>query len=295
MGKAAISILLMFSCLTFGQEAGEVLPAAIGEWQAAGDTQVYVGDDLFMYIDGGAEVHHEYGFDRVFVRDYQRGEDIIAVELYRMTSCGFGLFSFTRSSDDEPKNLGNAGALSDYYLAFWSGNDVVIITAQTEFEGTKRAVMDIATELAERFPASGDYPEMIAFLPLAGRVPESEKYITGPVVMQNVAYPVARFIPGYEEAVAADYIFDGSEGKLLVLRWSDAGAAAEALETAAGRAMEAGFAIRRADDGDMMINMNDGKYMDIRLDVKTAWIAIGEGGVVEKIIGLRTTGNGGTQ
>ncbi len=294
MGKTAV-FLMILSCVSFAQDGGEVLPAAIGDWRAASEVQVYVGDDLFMYINGGAEVHHEYGFDRVFVRDYQRGEDVIAVEVYRMTKGAFGLFSFTRSSDDEPVELGSAGALSDYYLAFWGGNDLVVITAQTEFEGNRDAVLEVATKLAPGFPASGEVPGMLELLPERGRVANSETYAVGPVVMQNVAYPVARFISGYEEAVAADYGFDGSEGKLLVLRWSDAGAAAEALETAAGRAGEAGFAIRRADDGDMMIAMNDDKYMDIRLDGKTAWIAIGEGGVVEKIIGLRTTGKGGTQ
>jgi hypothetical protein len=267
----------------------EVLPDSIAGWQAAGDVQVYVGDDLFLYIDGGAEVQHEYGFDRVFVRDYMRGEDIIAVEVYRMTKGAFGLFSFTRSGRDEAVQLGNGGALSDYYLAFWSGNDMVVITAQNGFEGTRAAVLEVGRKLAERFPASGSEPEMVKSLPTEGKVAGSEKYIAGPVVMQNVAYSVSRFVTGYREAATAEYhLASGAEGMLMFVKWSDAEAAAVSVEAAVERAQAAGLHARRVDNGDANIYVKEGEQIEIRLDGNTAWIAVAGADAVAEINGLRT-------
>ncbi|MCK7579399.1 MAG: hypothetical protein MZV65_29205 [Chromatiales bacterium] len=40
-------------------------------WRPDGDIQRYAGEDLFVYIDGGAEIYHEYGFRRVVARDYR--------------------------------------------------------------------------------------------------------------------------------------------------------------------------------------------------------------------------------
>ena len=276
MGKTAV-FLMILSCVSFAQDGGEVLPAAIGDWRAASEVQVYVGDDLFLYINGGAEVHHEYGFDRVFVRDYQRGENIIAVEVYRMTNGAFGLFSFTRSSDDEPVELGNAGALSDYYLAFWGGNDLVVITAQTEFEGNRDAVLEVATKLAPGFTASGEVPEMLELLPKNGRVANSETYAVGPVVMQNVAYGVAQLFGGYEEAVAGEYILDEAEGKLLALRWDDAGAASAALEAAVERALASGGEVSRWNDGPVTVVFDNGDRLKISVTGATVRIAIAKG------------------
>jgi hypothetical protein len=286
---AAMAPIFAVAAAGFFVETAEVLPDSIAGWQAAGGMQVYVGDDLFTYIDGGAEVHREYGFDRVFVRDYMRGDDIIAVEVYRMTNAAFGLFSFTRSSEDEPVALGSGGALSDYYLAFWSGNDMVVVTAQTEFESNKQSVLEVGRELAKKFPASGAEPEMMALLPEEGKVANSEKYIAGPVVMQNVAYSVGRFFSGYKEAVAAEYrLPSGAEGILMAVRWTDAATVAAALDEALGRARDAGIRFRRADDGAVSLALDDGDQIEIRVNGAIAWMAVAKGETAGELIAMRT-------
>ena len=40
-------------------------------WTKDGDHQSFEGEDLFIYIDGGAEIYFEYGFRRVIVQDYR--------------------------------------------------------------------------------------------------------------------------------------------------------------------------------------------------------------------------------
>mgnify|MGYP006290307413 CR=1 FL=1 len=41
-----------------------------GEWTRHRQAEIYQGDDLFLYINGGAEIYHEYGFKQVLLQDY---------------------------------------------------------------------------------------------------------------------------------------------------------------------------------------------------------------------------------
>ena len=49
------------------------LPAdnAAAGWAKDGAPQEFEGEDLYTYIDGGAEIYQEYGFRRVIVQDYE--------------------------------------------------------------------------------------------------------------------------------------------------------------------------------------------------------------------------------
>ncbi|MCK5095106.1 MAG: hypothetical protein KAR18_10290, partial [Spirochaetes bacterium] len=44
----------------------------IREWKEDGSPCKYKGEDLYSYINGGAEIYHEYGFKQVIVQDYTR-------------------------------------------------------------------------------------------------------------------------------------------------------------------------------------------------------------------------------
>jgi len=190
-----------------------------------GEAQEFVGDDLFLYMNGGAEIYHEYGFERLTVRDYREGEKTIAVEVYTMAGDAFGIYSFTRSEKGEAIDLGCGGSLSDYYLSFWSGRHMVVVTAQTEFEGKREAVLEIGRELAEGFPPSGERPDIFALLPQENMAQGSEKYIVGPISMQNVSYDISRLLKGFHDSAVADYVVGGRA-------WPGADAAVAALEEA---------------------------------------------------------------
>ena len=75
------------------------LPATVAGWTRADSVGVYAGKNLFLLIDGGADLFYEYGFVRAFSSEYSRSPDTSAtVELYEMESpvAAYGLFtSFT--------------------------------------------------------------------------------------------------------------------------------------------------------------------------------------------------------
>ena len=142
---AFILLLLVAGCST---PENSCPPQHIGTWSAEGETEVYVGDDLFIYINGGAEIYHEYGFVQVAVQRYVRGDDSISVEIYTMDGDAFGIYSFARSSSGHAVKLGNGGTSADYYMHFWSGPELAVITAESEFDDLGAAVLEIGTAVA---------------------------------------------------------------------------------------------------------------------------------------------------
>ena len=204
-------------------------PQDIGLWRMEGESEVYVGDDLFIYINGGAEIYHEYGFDQVAVQRYRRGGDTVSVEIYTMEGNAFGIYSFARSSSGQLVDLGDGATASDYYLHFWSGPDLAVITAENEFADRADAVLEIAAAFAGCRQSGGVEPDLIERLPIEGRVAGSEVYFTGRLAFMNIARPAALLFAGFEDGASANH--DSGES-VVVLRFKDEEAAVQALQEA---------------------------------------------------------------
>ena len=260
------------------QEPTDLLPDELGDWAAVGDADFFRGDELFLYINGGADIYLEYGFQDVALRDYRRGEDIISVEVYSTAADAYGLYSFMRGDGAGALDLGDGGALAQYYLVFWSGRHYVAVTAQSEFEGCREALVGLGRALAERLLAGGTVPPLMAALPAGQRRPGSEKHLVGPIALHNVSILAARLFSGWSECATARYIFpDGSEGALLLLRWPDAEAATAAPAEAALRAEGAG-ASEAALDGDLLtVTGPRSEHLTACVGGRVVVVAIGSG------------------
>ncbi len=82
----------------FFSSCGEQVPQAISlhalisdneieDWKKQGASDLYRGEDLFHYINGGAEIYHEYGFEQVLVQDYANlNGKSISLEIFEMTT-----------------------------------------------------------------------------------------------------------------------------------------------------------------------------------------------------------------
>jgi hypothetical protein len=223
-------LLLLAAC---GQGPEAVLPEAVAGWTAIRPPDTYIGDDLFAYINGGAEIYHEYGFDQVTVCDYGSDDKRITVEVYTMTGGAYGIYTYSRSAQGTAVKLGSGGTLADYYLTFWSGNQLVVVTAQSAGEGHDQ-VRAVAEALAYRFPAAGSRPELMAELPQEQRLAGTEQYLLGRLAMRNLSPLVLGLFSRYDEAAAARYqTAEDSSSLLIVLAWQDETTAAAAIGEAA--------------------------------------------------------------
>ena len=188
-------------------------------WTRDGEPQEYEGQDLYTYIDGGAEIYHEYGFRRVIVQDYKNaGGKSVSLEIFEMETpaAAFGMFTFKRSGKGKVLKLGGGAELEAYYLNYWNGRFLVTLTGFDEAGETIEALgaMARAVETRIREHGSAAAPALVSALPEEGLVPGSVKYLRGLLGLNNI-YPfyTARGL-AFVEAVKG--VYEGGAG-LLVL------------------------------------------------------------------------------
>ena len=182
-------------------------PSRLDGWLIKDEFQAYEGGKLFLYIDGGAEIYREYGFARVLVQDYWKGERSISLEIFEMTSsdAAFGIFSFKRSKKGRVLGVGSADGLEEYYMNFWKGRFLVTLTGMNSDEETIEGIQSFARGVAEKIEESADRPSLLKALPLEGLIDSSLKYMKGQLGLYNI-YPFFEGNPfGLKEAVKGDY------------------------------------------------------------------------------------------
>jgi len=186
--------------------AGQLI--AVAGWKPAGPPDTFTGDELFIYINGGAELYREYGFEGVRVQDFDGpGGGRIALELFEMDNpaAAFGIYSFKRGDEGVAVSVGTGGFLEGYYLNFWQGNTQVTLTGQNDSAQTVRGLKIIAAAAAAGIDGNGAPPSIVATLATAGLIETSIVYIAGPLALYN-AYPFFTDDAfAFREAVKADY------------------------------------------------------------------------------------------
>jgi hypothetical protein len=186
--------------MSFLPGAGEV-PG----WTPKGEPLVYKGEDLFTYIDGGADIYNEYGFRRVIVQDYESAsKKSLTLEVFEMAdaAAAFGIFTFKSSSGGTEVSLGQGGRLEDYYLNFWKGPILVTVTGLDESPASREGVCHIAEATDRRIRLWGDKPGLAALFPREWAARGGLKYLRGPLGLRNIHFVFARPAIHFNEGIA---------------------------------------------------------------------------------------------
>jgi hypothetical protein len=205
-------------------------PSGLDGWTIKDEAQAYEGDDLYIYIDGGAEIYQEYGFKRVLAQDYWKGERSISLEIFEMASpeSAYGIFAFKRSKDGTTEGIGSADSMESYYMNFWKGRFLVTLTGMNQDEETMAGIKILARGVDKKIQDSADMPKLLGALPAEGLVPSSRKYLKGKLGLFNIYAFFTEDVFGLKEAVKADYI-DGTEA--FVFRYDSSDEAAGRFAT----------------------------------------------------------------
>lgn len=95
-----------------------------------GEPELYIGDDLFSLINGGAELYHEFGFVEVLAAEIMLADSThLKVEIYDMGSpeAAWGIYSLTATSNAKVFNSGVAGRRGEGFAQFIKGNYMTYI------------------------------------------------------------------------------------------------------------------------------------------------------------------------
>jgi hypothetical protein len=200
------------------------LPAdnATAGWTRDGGPQEFEGEDLYTYINGGAEIYQEYGFRRVVVQDYENPQGkSVSLEIFEMETpaAAFGMFTFKRSGGGKTLALGAGAELEAYYMNFWKGRFLVTLTGFDEAAETLEGLTAIGRIVDSALPEGREAPGLVAALPAEGLRPGSVKYLKGLLGLNNqYSFYTARGL-AFTDAVRG--LYDSGE-TLMILNYGSA-------------------------------------------------------------------------
>jgi hypothetical protein len=152
------------------------LPPRMNGWQRQ-ELKVFGPDNLFEYIDGGAELYISYGFQNLLAGKYvKQGQPDIAVDIFDMGNSynAFGVFSHGRETND--KSIGQDSEYGGGLLTFWKGNYYVSILSYPETQDSRETVLEMGRWIAAAIKQKGPYPPLLEYLPPEGLAAESVRY-----------------------------------------------------------------------------------------------------------------------
>ncbi|MFH1699706.1 MAG: DUF6599 family protein [Candidatus Zixiibacteriota bacterium] len=145
----------------------------------AGTPSLFVGDSLYEYINGGAELYHQYDFVEVATATYTYKQAEIITDIYRFADSigAYGLYSVMRPEDEEYLPLGVEGFGSESSRDFVKGEFLVRVIGYDASEDTKTAVDALTAYFAKNIPGTIEKPNMYSNLPNDNIIPGTDKYI----------------------------------------------------------------------------------------------------------------------
>jgi hypothetical protein len=190
------------------------------DWRLSGETQQFEGDDLFLLINGGAEIYHEYGFVRVLAAVFQNGDGKkLNLEIYQMEddASAYGIYSFKTAPGGTVVDSGDEALLEDYYLNMWRGHFLVTIIGFDSTQETVAGLATMAAAVAGKLKRAGVKPPVVSLLPQAGLQPGAITYLEGPLGFYNRYNIDPEDILGIRQAVFGQY----GDAFVLVVQYSD--------------------------------------------------------------------------
>ncbi|UCD17951.1 MAG: hypothetical protein JSV44_03330 [Candidatus Zixiibacteriota bacterium] len=155
------------------------LPATVsgGSLQRVSEIRTFVGESLWEYIDGGAELYYLYNFISVATADYKRGSVEILVDIYcfRSPDYAYGLYSMLRSGDAETIMLGVEGFVDPVSISFVKGDYVVKLIGYDDSIENSRAMTDLAQEIAGSIRGTAARPRTFQLFPDSGKIGTTDR------------------------------------------------------------------------------------------------------------------------
>ena len=223
-------VVFVIIVLVSGVYAGmtDYLPKAaeLKDWEPSGTPQHVVGDDLFLLINGGAEIYHEYGFKQTITQGFQHKSQPSSgfnLEIYEMKNpeAAYGVYTFKTSDSGKPIDVGQEGMLEDYYINFWKGNFLVTVIGFDSKKETLEGIIQAAKIVNAKIKETGQKPKLLQLLPKDDKYqlkPNGITYLKGNLALFNQYEFDSKDIFGLKEGVVANY----KDFRLFIFQYKDA-------------------------------------------------------------------------
>jgi hypothetical protein len=185
---------------------------------------LYDSESLFEYLNGGAPLYLDYGFESLTQIRYQMGEDPFAsvtLDVYDMGSAlgAFGVYRSAVPPGFDAGDWGVEGFRSGTVAAGWQGGIYVHGEADDERPDLVEVLEWAVRSALEGAGGPETLPRELAVLPVEGRIRGSERYVAADLFGHS-------FLPG---GVVARYVSDSGDVELFFSGLPDGAEADEAL------------------------------------------------------------------
>lgn len=248
----------------------ELIPEASGDFEKWGKTQIYERENLFDYMNGGAELYLSYDFQKLLVQKYKAKEMEITVEVYQMETSedAFGIFSLEQ--EGEVFQIGDKAFYSSGLLKFWKDNFFVRIMDISGDDKSKDVILDLGEKIGSQISRKGKLPELLSRLPKEGLIPNSEKFFHKQIVLNNLYFLSTENLLDLSEktsAVMADYSLGKMSLKLLLVLYPDSSQAKLALDNFCKKYLKTAPLGKR-----VIQKVEEDKFIGLELEKNYLWI-----------------------
>jgi hypothetical protein len=211
-------------------------------WDRSAPARIFNTADLYGFIDGGAELYLEFGFEQLAVQRYgsrtrpaaSGAQGQLQIEIYRMTDppAATGIYLVNCGKETPDPSFRERHTISAFQLRFKRDRYYVIVN---NLDGDKRNVpqmLEFARYIASRLPPDAPV-EALKLLPQANLVKDSARLIRGPYALQAIytlgegdVLQLARKVT----AVAGSYETPGGRYTLIQADYANAASAAAAFD-----------------------------------------------------------------
>jgi hypothetical protein len=214
--RALVCLLAFAPLLLHAQEEGDAKPVPVSAAEkaklqallpAATAPDFYLSD-LYQYMDGGADVYLQFGLVGMAHQEYRAGDTDVTADIFDMGDPlrAFGIYAAERSPTYRFISMGAEGYSNDGMLNFLQGNYYVKLVGFSASGKSATALDQAARGISDKIGGARTMPQAIAWLPAAGLVARSQKYVIKEPIGHECLSPAA----------TATYQIDGKETTLLV-------------------------------------------------------------------------------
>lgn len=182
------SLIQILLTLTVAAQSAASIPSLSGlPGSELKMSRTFSENSLYGYINGGAELYLEYGFDTLVVTELTSGESDIRVEIYRMKDdeAAFGIFSVSRFRCNGGPKLTDHMCRSAYQLQFCKGPFYVSIVNDTGSEADLRVSNEITTYLLDHIADPSFRPDAFFATGVNEEAMKSAVLVRGPLGLFN--------------------------------------------------------------------------------------------------------------
>jgi hypothetical protein len=224
----------MWGCSGSGGELKGLLPSSadVSGITAGGRPHIYKGMKLFDYINGGAELYYEYGFEQACVQRYQPPPGEVTAEIYQMDLPvnAYGIYTF--DTKGEHPSIGQDATYERGLLSFWKGRYFVRVFSENE--ELKETILVLGRAIAQKITQEGERPDILASIPSFWVEGDSLLYFRGMIALNNsyfLSHQDILSLSEGSEGITFQYKPEAQPLRVIMVRYPNRPQAEEAFQS----------------------------------------------------------------